>query len=193
MAMFNLLNLSDRLFGEVSGEPRRERLEKDPLTRLPTRDAIVHELEKCLAKSRHKGPVGLAIVDFSNVQGLIEHGDAVDPDLLARLTSLMQSRVEGHVVGHLRDREFAVILCGVPIAEVEHLADELIAAVRSDKSLAPERRYIATFVGVGYSSRADVKATQLMSLADIALHYALATGRGCHVIVDRVPPGRNAA
>jgi hypothetical protein len=31
-----------------------------------------------------------------------------------------------------------------------------------------------------------------MGLADIALHYALATGRGCHVIVDRVPAPRAA-
>ena len=193
MPPFNLLSLSDRLFGDDGREPRSERTQRDPLTRLPTREAIVRELEKCLSKMRHKGPVGLAIVDFSNVQGLVEHGEAVDPDLLVRLTGLMRSRVEGHVVGHLRDREFAVILCGTPVAEVEHLADELIAAVRSDESLARERRYIATFVGVGYSSRGDVKAPQLMSLADIALHYALATGRGCHVIVDRVPPGRNAA
>jgi diguanylate cyclase (GGDEF)-like protein len=162
----------------------------DPLTRLPTRAAVVRELRNCLTKSHHRHPVALAIVDFSNVRGLVENGESVDPGLLVRLAKLLTTHVPDHVVGHLRDREFAIILCDTPITEVEHIADEIINSVRSDASLETERRYIATIVGIGYSSRGDCRASQLMSLADIALHYALATGRGCHVIVDRVPSAR---
>lgn len=189
---FNLSQIAERLLGSREPELDTGVGFYDPLTRLPTRAAVVRELKNCLAKSHNKHPVALAIVDFSNVQGLVENGEAVDPDLLVRLTKLLTSRVEGHFVGHLRDREFAVILCGTPIAEVENLADQIINSVRSDVSLEADRRFIATIVGVGYSSKGDCRAPQLMGLADIALHYALATGRGCHVIVDRVPSARAA-
>jgi GGDEF domain-containing protein len=189
---FNLSQLVNKLVGPRE-EPEMALHLVDPLTRMPTRPAVVLELKNCLSKSHNKQPVALAIVDFSNVQGLVEHGEAVDPDLLKRLAALLKSHAgEGHFVGHLRDREFAIILCGMPIAEVEHIADEIINSVRSDSSLEAERRYIATIVGIGYSSRGDCRAPQLMGLADIALHYALATGRGCHVIVDNVPSARAA-
>jgi GGDEF domain-containing protein len=191
MALLNLSQLAERFLGPREAEPANGAGYYDPLTRLPTRAAVVRELKHCLVKS-HKHPVALAIIDFSNVQGLVENGEAVDPDLLVRLTKLLTAQAEGHFVGHLRDREFAVILCGMPIAEVENLADQIINSVRSDVSLEAERRYIATIVGVGYSSKGDCRAPQLMGLADIALHYALATGRGCHVIVDQVPTARAA-
>ena len=192
MAPLNLSELVNRIVG-TREEPYAPQHLLDPLTRLPTRPAVVRELKNCLAKSHNKRPVALAIVDFSNVQGLVENGDAVDPGLLQRLATLLRTRAgEGNLVGHLRDREFAVILCGMPISEVERVADEIINSVRSDISLEAERRYIATIVGIGYSSKGDCRAPQLMGLADIALHYALATGRGCHVIVDQVPAARAA-
>jgi GGDEF domain-containing protein len=192
MASFNLSSLVDRML-----RPRDAVLEPgvsliDPLTRLPTRAAVVRELKNCLSKSHNKHPVALAIIDFSNVRGLVENGEAVDPNLLIRLSKLLTAHFQGHPIGHLRDREFALILCDVPIMEVENIANEIINFVRSDASLETDRRYIATIVGIGYSSRGDCRPEQLMGLADIALHYALATGRGCHVIVDRVPAPRAA-
>jgi GGDEF domain-containing protein len=188
----NLSGLVNRFVG-TREEPYSPQHLVDPLTRLPTRPAVVRELKNCLDKSHNKRPVALAIVDFSNVQGLVENGDAVDPDLLQRLAGLLKATAgEGNHIGHLRDREFAVILCGMPISEVERVADDIINSVRKDISLEVERRYIATIVGIGFSSKGDCRAPQLMGLADIALHYALATGRGCHVIVDQVPSSRAA-
>ncbi|HWC30751.1 MAG TPA: GGDEF domain-containing protein [Dehalococcoidia bacterium] len=192
MAPVNLAGLLQRIVGSSEGTPV-PLSQIDPLTRLPMRAAVVEELRRCLAKAHHKRPVALAIVDFSNVQGMVETAAAGEGDLLMRLSKLMRSHVpEEHFIGHLREREFAVILCGTPIAEVEHLADSIIESVRSDSSVQADRRYIATVVGIGYSSKGDAKGPQLMGLADIALHYALATGRGSHTIVDRVPPAKAA-
>jgi GGDEF domain-containing protein len=192
MAPFNLSQLFDRFRGPLDAEPETGVGLVDPLTRLPTRTAVVRELKNCLSKMHNRHPVGLAIVDFSNVRGLVENGEAIDPDLLLRLSKLLTTQAEGHFVGHLRDREFAVILCGLPIREVERLADQIINSVRNDSSLEADRRFIATIVGIGYSSRGDFRAPELMGLADIAMHYALATGRGCHVIVDRIPTHKAA-
>jgi len=192
MAPVNLADLFQRFVGPRE-EPKLNLAFLDPLTRMPMRAAVVEELKHCLSKSHHKRPVALAIVDFSNVQGLVETAAAGEGDLLMRLAKLMRSHVpEGHFIGHLRNREFAVIMCGSPIAEVEHLADAIIESVRSDESLQADRRYIATVVGIGYSSKGEGRAPQLMTLADIALHYALATGRGSHTIVDRVPAAKAA-
>jgi len=192
MAPFNLSSLVDRFIGQRDDEPAPGVGLIDPLTRLPTRAAVVGELRNCLSKSHGRHPVALAIIDFSNVRGLVENGEAVDPNLLIRLSKLLSSHSRAHPIGHLRDREFALVLCDVPVSEVENIVNEIINSVRSDASLETERRYIATIVGIGYSSRGDCRAAQLMGLADIALHYALATGRGCHVIVDRVPATRAA-
>jgi len=192
MAPFSLSQFVDRFLGPREAESEGDVGLIDPLTRLPTRSAVVRELKSSLSKSHQRRSVALVIVDFSNVQGLVESGETVDPDLLVRLAKLLKSQVPGHTVGHLRDREFAIILSDVPVAEVEHVADAIISAVRSDPSLAAERRYIATVVGIGYSSRGNCEASQLMGLADIAFRYALATGRGCHVIVDSVPRSKAA-
>ena len=191
MALFDLSQIKERLFGAPELGTEQSATLLDPLTRLPTRVSVVRELKHCLAKSHGRRPVALAIIDFSNAQGMVEEGAVVDPDLLIRLSRMLTSHVPDHFVGHLRDREFAVIMCDKQIAEVENLANEMINAVRNDETLS-ERRYIATIVGIGYSSQGDCRAPQLMGLADIALHYALATGRGCHVIVDRVPAPRAA-
>ncbi len=165
----------------------------DRVTRLPMRLAVVAEVEKVLKRSRNKQPVGLLIVDFSNVQSVVESGAVVDNDLLRRLTALLRAQVPlEYVVGHMRDREFAVILCGMGVAEVERLADKIIDAVRKDASVQADKRYIATITGIGYSRRADCSSAELMSLADVALRYALVSGRACHVIVDRLPGSKAA-
>jgi GGDEF domain-containing protein len=156
---------------------------------------VVQELRHALTKSHHRQPVALVIVDFSNVQGIVDGDEAMPAqgDLLMRLGKLMRTNVPSqYFVGHLRNREFAVILTGASISEVEHIADQIIESVRKEDSLEDERRYIATIVGIGYSSKGEGKAPHLMTLADIALHYALATGRGTHTIVDRVQPARAA-
>jgi diguanylate cyclase (GGDEF)-like protein len=191
MALDNLADLFQRFVGP-RGNPHNSLSLVDPLTRLPTRAAVVEELKHCLAKA-HKRPVALAIVDFSNIQGLVESSRAGESDLLLRLAKLLRAHVpQEHFIGHLREREFAILLCGAPISEVEHLADQIIESVRSEESLQADRRYIATVVGIGYSSKGEGRAPQLMGLADIALHYALATGRGSHTIVDRVPAPKAA-
>lgn len=192
MAPVNLAGLLQRFTGHHSA-PQASLSLIDPLTRLATRAAVIDELKHCLSKSHHKRPVALAIVDFANVQGLVETTAVGEGDLLVRLAKLMRTHVpQHHFLGHLRNREFAVILCGTPISEVEHLADSIIEALRSEQSMSMDRRYIATVVGIGYSSKGEGRADQLMTLADIALHYALATGRGSHTIVDRVPPAQAA-
>ncbi len=163
-----------------------ETLSIDPLTGLPTRSAVIAELARSLSKLRHKAPVALLIIEFSS---MVESGEPDTPPeraLIAHLGKLLRSWIPlQHIVGHLRDREFAIVVHHLTMGEVEHLADDVVERIRSEASLEARRGQIATIVGVGYSRGAECNASQLMSLADIALHYALATGRSWHAIVDK--------
>jgi len=160
----------------------------DPLTGLPTRSAVIAELARALSKFRHKAPVGLLIIEFSSMIESDQPDTPLERAMIAHLGKLLRSWIpHDHVVGHLRDREFAVLVHHLTMGEVEHLADDVVERIRSDASLENRRGQIATIVGVGYSRQAESSASLLMSLADIALHYALATGRSWHAIVDRNP------
>jgi len=162
----------------------------DPLTGLPTRMAVINQLSRALSRAHHKAAVAMVIIEFSS---MLEPVEATDEKLIVQLAKLLRSWIAPeHVVGHLRDREFAIILNGLSMQEVEHIADQVVDKVRTDSALQDRRGQIATIVGVGYSWHADCPASQLMSLADIALHYARATGRSWHAIVDKNPAGRVA-
>jgi len=160
----------------------------DPLTGLPTRSAVIAELARALSKFRHKAPVGLLIIEFSSMVESAKPDTPLERALIAHLGKLLRSWIPlEHTVGHLRDREFAVLVHHLTMGEVERLADDVVERIRSDASLEGRRGQIATIVGVGYSREADSSASLVMSLADIALHYALATGRSRHAIVDKNP------
>jgi len=160
----------------------------DPLTNLPARAAVIAEVGRSLARARRRQPTALVILDFSNTQGLTEPNVPADRQLQHDLGRVLRAWIPGeHLVGHLRDREFAVLLRNLPISDVEHIVDQVVDNLRADPLLAGRQKYIATIVGVGFSSRSDCQASQLMSLADIALYYARATGRSWHAIVDEVP------
>jgi GGDEF domain-containing protein len=151
---------------------------------------ILAELRRALARSRHKAPVALAIVEFSDIRSFEMSGEAV---LRKRLGELLQAWTPSALmVGHLREREYALIFRNVALPQIQHLAGEIPERVRREPALQGQQRGIVTIVGVGFSSRSDCGASTLMSFADIALHYARSSGRGWHAIVDVASPSRAA-
>ena len=154
----------------------------DSLSGLPTRPWVIAELKKTLSKSKHKASVAIAIVDFSDIGGVGLHDDKA---LLKRLASLLRAWVPGeYAVGHLRGREFAIIFRGIPLSEIQNLANDIVEKIRREPTLAGQQRRIVTIIGLGCTSRGEGDASHLLTLADIALHYARSTGRGWHAIVD---------
>ena len=162
----------------------------DPGTGLPTRAALIVELRKTLSRSKHKVPVALAIVEFRDIGG---GGIDDQRPLLKRLATLLRTWVPSeHVVGHLREGEFAIIFRALPQVEIQNLASHIVENVRREPSLEGRQRQIVTTFGVGYASRSDGDASHLLTLADIALNYASSTGRTWHAIVDTAfSPGTN--
>jgi len=165
----------------------------DPLTHLPARAGVMAELNRRLSRSRNRQPTALAMVDFASIQGFVQRGMPGDTQLIVKLGRLLRAWVPAeYLVGHLREREFAILLAGAAVTEAENLATAIVENMRKEESLEGRQRYIVTTIGIGYSTKSDCKSSELMSLADIALHYAWATGRSCHVIVDRVPASQAA-
>jgi GGDEF domain-containing protein len=135
----------------------------------------------------------MVIIEFSSMVESSSEAPVPDRALIVQLAALLRSWVDPqHLVGHLRDREFAVLVHNLQMREVEHLADDIVNRVRTDPSLENRRGQIATIVGLGYCGDGNCEASRLMSLADIALHYAQSTGRSWHAIIDKPPRPRAA-
>lgn len=160
----------------------------DPITNLPTRQALIARLQKTLAKSKHKASVAVAIVEFNIGGANIDDHRA----LLRRLGGLLRAWVPvEYEVGRLREREFAIVFSGVQQVEIQNLASNIVERIRRETTLEGQQRQIVTIIGLGYSSRGEGDASHLLTLADIALHYASETGRGWHAVVDSAfSPGR---
>ncbi len=158
----------------------------DHVTGLPSRLHVVEMVGATLKDARRKAPVSLLIVDFSNIHdGDPRERDALLPDLANMMRSYVPSE---HLVGRLRDREFAVLVSnGLALRQVEHLAYGVVEEARTTPLLGGRQRYIATHVGIGHSTKADCKAPELLRNADIALSRARATAQAHYSVVDRVP------
>ena len=154
----------------------------DPVSGLPTRPSVIADLEKTLSKSKHKASVAVAIVEFSDIGGFRSHNEK---PLLKQLSSLLRAWVPPeYAVGHLRGREFAIIFRGVPLCDIQRLANDIVEKIRREPTLQGQQRRIVTIIGLGCSSRGEGDASHLLTLANIALHYARSTGRGWHALVD---------
>ncbi len=154
----------------------------DPISGLPSRPWLIAELKKALSRSKHKASVAVAIVEFADIGGV---DLKEDKSLIKRLASLLRAWVPADCgVGYLQEREFAVIFCAVPLVDIQKLADDIVQKTRREPSLDAWQRRIIPIIGLGCSSRGEGDASHLLTLADIALHYARSTGRGWHAVVD---------
>ena len=160
----------------------------DRLTNLPTRSAIIAQAADVLKRSRFREPSAFVIFDFSNVQDTPEPREgSPNGGLIPGLARLLRLWIPAdHVVGHMREREFAVLIHGLRVLEVENLVQAVIQNLRTTEMLGGRQKEIATIVGVSYSSDSDCEVSQFLRNADIALARARSTGRAHYVIVDAI-------
>jgi GGDEF domain-containing protein len=157
----------------------------DLSTGLPTRASIIAQVESALRKLRGKKAVSLLFFNFADIEGTILPGDIVGNEIARLLRMWIPPE---HVVGHMRDREFAVLIRdGLPLNEVERLADHVINRMRTTSSLQGKQRSIVTMVGVAHTSKSKCTPSELLRNADIALSRARSGGRGRYEIIDHVP------
>lgn len=153
-------------------------IERDPVTEVLSRRAIIDRLERALA-DRRAGVVALFFVDldgFKTVNDMLGHrdGDAV----LARVAQALQAAVRSDdSVGRFGGDEFLVLarVPDRPAAEV--VARQLVSAIRASSAGQPALAQVSASVGYALAPEDADSALKLVQRADDAMYYAKRAGK----------------
>jgi two-component system cell cycle response regulator len=175
-------------------EELRDRANKDLLTMLPNRPAIVtaleQELSRCHRDNRTVGIILLDIDHFKKINDSHGHfaGDAVLREAAARLRGNMRTYDQ---VGRYGGEEFLVVLPNCDLEQATNQAERMRQRLHGTTMIVDgvEMRVSASF-GVTVSNGSERTPDDLVRIADEALYRAKANGRNC---VTSLPESVSAA
>ncbi|MFC0003442.1 putative bifunctional diguanylate cyclase/phosphodiesterase [Micromonospora siamensis] len=152
--------------------------ERDPLTDLPNRRALLAHIDELLAGGPE--PSGaLLLVDIDNFKDINDvHGHAVGDEVLRALTRLLRRELPpGTLLGRLGGDEFAVVLPGADAEGALVIAEAMCnAVVRAPVPVAGTGLRVTLSIGAASREPADTRDTMLAH-ADLALYEAKDAGR----------------
>lgn len=154
----------------------------DPLTGLANRTTFHAALTERLEKATDEGSVAVMFVDldhFKEVNDTLGHpvGDILIKEVASRLLEIGSSAVVARIGGD----EFTLIQEARDLAEVERLADEIIARLRLPFQIQGRLITIGASIGLSLSAP-GLEASELTRRADIALYHAKAAGRNTYAV-----------
>jgi diguanylate cyclase (GGDEF)-like protein len=173
-------------------EELRDRANKDLLTMLPNRPAIVtaleQELSRCHRDNRTVGIILLDIDHFKKINDSYGHfaGDAVLREAAARLRGNMRTYDQ---VGRYGGEEFLVVLPNCDLEQATNQAERMRQRLHATTMIVDgvEMRVSASF-GVTVSDGSERTPDAFVRIADEALYRAKANGRNCVTsLPDPVP------
>ncbi|MFF5176195.1 putative bifunctional diguanylate cyclase/phosphodiesterase [Micromonospora sp. NPDC000089] len=152
--------------------------ERDPLTDLPNRRALLARLDDLLA---HGGPRpgALLLIDIDNFKDINDvHGHAVGDDVLRLLARLLSHDLApGTLLGRLGGDEFAVVLPDSDAADALAVADRLCdVTAHTPVPLADAGLRVTLSIGAASLVPGDTRDDAL-GHADLALYEAKNAGR----------------
>ena len=167
----------------------RHLADHDALTGLLNRRRFEQELDRHVAEVARYGPRGALLVldldHFKYVNDALGHhaGD----ELILSVAALLQDRLrDTDTIARLGGDEFAVLLPNADPHEAEHVASELVRAVREEATVVAgdRRRRVTTSVGIAPFGRSDLSGEELLIEADLAMYEAKEAGRDRFSIVS---------
>lgn len=161
---------------EAANEARR-----DPLTRLANRTAFLHRLQACLRlRAEHGGSLVVLFIDLDDFKAVNDHGGHAlgDALLCAFATRLGGGVREGDLPARLSGDEFAVLLDGLSLAEVEPLAQTLLDRLSQPYALGARSIQVTASIGMAAFPADGREADALLAAADGAMYAAKAAGKG---------------
>jgi diguanylate cyclase (GGDEF)-like protein len=154
----------------------------DLLTRLPARSRFEREIGRAQARSRRDGS-GIAVLyldldDFETVNS--EFGYAAGDELLGEVAVRLQSAVRRTgIAARMWADSFAVLVEEVVSpADVEAVAERILASLIPPFKVGGLDRAIRCSVGIAVSPHAEESSTELLRMAEVALHAAKSNGKG---------------
>jgi diguanylate cyclase (GGDEF)-like protein len=155
---------------------------RDALTGLANRRALMETLESQLGGRRVREHLGLILLDLDNFKDVNtqfghQGGDRV---IAAAAAGLSRVARESDVVARLGGDEFAVVAFDVDEAELRELAERFVAAVReSFGTLVMPGLRVTASAGYAGTPRDATTVEGLISVADSAMRTAKLVGKDC--------------
>ena len=180
--VLNARDISDR---KVLEEQLRHRASHDPLTGLANRTLFQHQVELALLP----GPSGTRPVtvmfvdldDFKTVNDSLGHG--AGDDLLVIVAQRLRTCCEA-LVARLGGDEFAVLVTGVDDEGVRLRAERVLERLGQPVSLGARIMVAQASIGIATAMTGELKASDLLRNADMALYGAKRAGKNRHAIYD---------
>ncbi|HVA20663.1 MAG TPA: GGDEF domain-containing protein [Candidatus Micrarchaeia archaeon] len=163
------------------GRGRADRLGRtDPLTHLPNRGALEHDLGAEWERSRRYGsPLAFLMVDIDHFKRFNDrHGHLVGDEVLGRVAGLLAASVRAtDTVYRYGGEEFAVLARDSGLAAGLELGERLRLAVEQGAARGGRARPLTISIGVAAGERAMTAPAALVARADGALYAAKRAGR----------------
>jgi diguanylate cyclase (GGDEF)-like protein/PAS domain S-box-containing protein len=168
----------------------RRLADHDGLTGLFNRRRFEQELDRHVAEVARYGPRGALLVldldHFKYVNDALGHhaGD----ELILSVAAVLQDRLRAtDILGRLGGDEFAILLPHADAGAAEHVAAELVRAIREEAAVAAgdRSRRVTTSIGIAPLQRGDLSGEEILIEADLAMYDAKEAGRDRYAIVAR--------
>ncbi len=155
----------------------------DALTGLPNRKAFAERVTAALDAG---APTALLFVDldrFKLVNDTLGH-TAGDELLIAVAQRLQSALREGDVVARIGGDEFVVLAAVATLAEAEHVADRLQAALASPFRVSGRSLFLSASIGIAVPGGPTPSADDTLRAADLAMYRAKTSGKARAVVFD---------
>ncbi|KAA0253276.1 bifunctional diguanylate cyclase/phosphodiesterase [Acidobacteria bacterium ACD] len=154
--------------------------ERDAVTGFLLREPFRRALD-ALVESASGGPIALIALDLDDFKALNDtHGLAAGDEYLRRFADLLRERAGPEaLIARLGGDEFAVLLPGEPVAEAGRHAERIVEATSRLVPVYDGRTLsVSATAGVAVFPDHAPRSTDLLLVADLAMHQAKQRGRG---------------
>jgi diguanylate cyclase (GGDEF)-like protein/PAS domain S-box-containing protein len=154
----------------------------EPLTGLPNRALFLERLRQAVAEVSLCGQKKLALMlldldRFKTVNESLGHG--IGNELLFRVGQRLEQEMRSHgPVAHLGGDEFAIILPDVfQGTDIGAIARKVLAIIAEPFDIQGRQLFVTASLGIASCPKDSRKVSELMQLADAAMHHAKTRGR----------------
>ena len=144
---------------------------RDPLTGILNRRGFDQEGASCIRRSRVGAVLYLDLNHFKSINDRFGHqaGDALLKAFGHRLEFCLRPE---DILGRLGGDEFAIILPGVPVDDVKHIAERLVQAASEAYIIQGQEITCTASVGIALMPKHGEELWHLLSVADGAMYDA---------------------
>lgn len=160
----------------------------DPLTGLPNRGLFVDRLDHALARrERTNQPLAVLFLDLDRFKVVNDSlGHALGDQLLRAVAQRLHACVRsGDTVARWGGDEFTILLEDRnDLHEVTQVAERVLGALTTTFVLGDRTIFTSTSIGIAWSTRAHVRADDVLREADLAMYQAKAKGKAQYQVFD---------